>query len=84
MFRKILIPNFTAVSIFTDQWRRKRTEQAPPWKQDSILGWTVDFELYAPYMERTNQLENQTPPMEEPQGSYLDSLSPKRIPLLSV
>ena len=31
-------------------------------------------------METTYQLENQTPEMEEPQGSYLDSLSPKRIP----
>ena len=25
---------------------KEETEQAP-WKQDSILGWTVDFELYA-------------------------------------
>ena len=31
-------------------------------------------------METTYQLENQTPQMEEPQGSYLDSLSPERIP----
>ena len=28
-------------------WRRKQTEQAPSWKQDSTLGQTVDFELYA-------------------------------------
>ena len=28
-------------------WRRKQTEQAPSWKQDSILGWTVDFEVCA-------------------------------------
>ena len=28
-------------------WRRKQTEQAPSWKQYLILGWTVDFELYA-------------------------------------
>ena len=32
-------------------------------------------------METTHQPENQRPlPMEEPQGSYLDSPSPKRIP----
>ena len=35
-------------------------------------------------METTYKLENQTPWMEGPQGSYLDSLSPKRIPYLSV
>ena len=31
-------------------------------------------------METTYQLENQAPWMAEPQGSYLDSLLPKRIP----
>ena len=31
-------------------------------------------------MEMTYQLKNQTPWMEEPKGSYLDSLLPKRIP----
>ena len=31
-------------------------------------------------MEMTYQPENQAPWMEEPQGSYLDSLLPKRIP----
>ena len=31
-------------------------------------------------VETTYQLENQAPWMEEPQGSYLDSLLPKRIP----
>ena len=29
-------------------------------------------------METTYQLENQGPRMEEPQGSYLDSLAPKK------
>ena len=35
-------------------------------------------------MEMTYQLENQTPSpqMEEPQGSYLDSLSPKKNTLI--
>jgi len=32
------------------------------------------------FMETTYQLENQTHQKEEPQGSYLDSPSPKRIP----
>ena len=31
-------------------------------------------------METTNQLENQAPSMEEPQGSYLDSLLHKKYP----
>ena len=31
-------------------------------------------------METAYQLENQAPWMEEPQGSYLDSPLPKRIP----
>ena len=31
-------------------------------------------------METTYQLENQAPWMQEPQGLYLDSLLPKRIP----
>ena len=31
-------------------WWRKQREQAPSWKQDSILGRTVDFELYAQYL----------------------------------
>ena len=36
------------------------------------------------FMETTYQLEYQAPWMEEPQGSYLDSPLPKRIPELSV
>ena len=31
-------------------WRRKQTEQAPSWKQDSISARTMDFELYAQYL----------------------------------
>ena len=31
-------------------------------------------------METTYQLENQAPWKEEPQGPYLDSLLPKRVP----
>ena len=38
--------------------------------------WTL---IYMPSIYGNNQLENQTPQMEEPQGSYLDSPSPKRI-----
>ena len=29
---------------------KEETEQAVSWKQDSILGWTVDFELYVQYL----------------------------------
>ena len=29
---------------------KEETEQAPSWKQDSILGQIVDFELYAQYL----------------------------------
>ena len=39
--------------------------------------WTL---IYMPSIYGNNQLENQTPQMEEPQGSYLDSPSPKRVP----
>ena len=65
---------------------KEETEQAPSWKQDSILGRTVDFELYAQSMETTYQLENQTAPpkMEEPQGpSPQDGRAPGPIPRLS-
>ena len=43
-------------SIKSGEWRRKQTEQAPSWKQDSILGQTVEFELYDQYLckRRTN------------------------------
>ena len=59
-----------------DFWRRKQTEQAPSWKQDSILGQTVDFELYAQYLWKWHtNWKNQAPWMEEPQGSYLDSVA---------
>ena len=45
---------------------KEETEQALSWRQDSILGQTVDFELYVHiyiYMcvETTYQLENQAP-----------------------
>ena len=43
--------------------------------------WTLSYMPVS--METTSQLENQTASptsMEEPQGSYLDSPSPKRIP----
>ena len=50
--------------------------------------WTLSYMPRT--MEIAYQLENQTPtrphpqPMEQPQSSYLDSPSPKRIPQLSV
>ena len=66
------------------EWRRKETEQAPTWKQASILSQTVDFELYAQdlWKPHTNWKTRQAPPpdpVEESQGSSY-SPSPKRIP----
>ena len=56
-------------------WRRKQTEQAPSWKQGSILKaglhLGLECELWAicqVSMKTTYQLENQTPWMEEPQA----------------
>ena len=61
--------------------RRKQTEQAQSWKQDTSLGWTVDFELSAQYLWKQHTNWKTRPPRkEEPQGSYLDSPLPKRIP----
>ena len=60
---------------------KEETEQALFWKQDSILGWTVDFKLYAQYFgnDIPTGKPDPTPPMEEPQASYLDFPSPKGI-----
>ena len=60
---------------------KQETEQAPSWKQDSILDWTMDFDLYAQYLwKRHTNWKTRPPQMEESQGSYLDSKSAKRIP----
>ena len=46
---------------------KEEAEQAPSWKQDSILGPTVDFELYAQYLWKqhtnwkTRPLEGRAP-----------------------
>ena len=50
---------------------KEETEQDPSWKQDSILGRTVDFELYAQYLWKWHTNWKTRPPKEEPQGSYL-------------
>ena len=52
---------------------KEETEQALSWKQDFILGRTVDFELFAQYDLPTGK---PGPRKEEPQGSP----SSKRIP----
>ena len=49
------------VSLFFP-WRRKQTEQAPSWKQDSTLGRTVDFELYAQYLRKRHTNWKTRPP----------------------
>ena len=53
---------------------KEEREQAPSWAGL----WTLS---YMPSIYGNDiQLENQTLGVEEPQGSYLDSLSAKRIP----
>ena len=49
-------------SIKRGEWRRKQTKQAPSWKQDSILGQTVDFELYAQYLWKRHTNRKSRPP----------------------
>ena len=50
-------------------WRRKQTKQVPPWKQDSILGWTVDFELCALYLwKRHTNCKIRPPRWESPRA----------------
>ena len=43
-------------------WSRKQTEQAPSWKQDSMLGQIVDFELYAQYLWKQHTNWKNRPP----------------------
>ena len=68
-------------SIKRGEWRRKQTEQAPSLEAGLHLGPNCGLWARHPVsMETTYQLENQALWMEEPQGSYIDSLLPKRIP----
>ena len=41
---------------------KEETEQALSWKQDSILGWTVDFELSDPYLWKRHTNWETRPP----------------------
>ena len=41
---------------------KEETEQALSWKQDSILGWTVDFEVYAQYLPKGHTNWETRPP----------------------
>ena len=41
---------------------KEETEQAPSWEQDSILGQTVDFQLYAQYLWKQHTNWKTTPP----------------------
>ena len=46
---------------------KEEIEQGPSWKQDSILGQIVDFELYAQYLwKRHTNLKTRPPWAEEP------------------
>ena len=49
-------------SIKSGEWRRKQTEQALSWKQDSILGRPVIFELYAQYLWKRHTNWKTRPP----------------------
>ena len=62
----------------TEEVLKEEPEQAPPWKQDSILGWTVDFELYASIYGTNIRLKNQTS-HPQPYGR-----APGLVPRLSV
>ena len=44
---------------------KEETEQALSWKQDSILGPTVDFELYALYLWEQHTNWKIRPPWKE-------------------
>ena len=47
----------------------EETEQVPSWKQDSILGRTVDFELYAQYLwERHANWKTRSPGWKSPKA----------------
>ena len=48
---------------------KEETEQALSWKQDSILGRTVDFELYVQYIWKQHTNRKTGPGKEAPQGS---------------
>ena len=54
---------------------KEETEQAPSWKQDSTLGQTVDFELYAQYLWKRHTNWKTRP---------LDGRAPGFVPRLSI
>ena len=41
---------------------KEETQQTPFWKQDSMLSWTVDFELYAQYLWKRHTNWKTRPP----------------------
>ena len=50
---------------------KEETEQALSWKQDSILGQTVDFELYAQYLwKRHTNWKTRTPGRKSPRALH--------------
>ena len=84
-FKKVLHPWTLIKACSPDllglRLKEETPEQAPSWKQDSILGRTVNFDLYAQYLWKQHTNWKTRPPrMEEPQGSYLDSPLPKEYP----
>ena len=64
--------------LHASSWR-KQTEQAPSWKQDSISGQTVDFELYAQYLWKQHTNWKTRPPPTPAHGR-----APGLVPRLSI
>ena len=52
----------------TEEVLKEEPEQAPSWKQDSSLGWTVDFELSAQYLWKWHTTGKPGSRKEEPWG----------------
>ena len=53
---------------------KEETNRTGSWKQDSFLGRTVDFELYAPYLWNDIPIGNPAP-LEGPAPGLLPRLS---------
>ena len=62
-----VVCQFLLQGIFLAQVKEE-TEQAPSWKQDSILGQTVDFELDAQYLWKRHSNWKTRPPEERAPG----------------
>ena len=64
------LDNSQCLQCTLDPWVlvKEEIEQAPSWKQDSILGQTVDWIICPVSMEMTYQLENRVPKVKSPRA----------------